>query len=184
MNVVEPQIKYEKLICQMGKDLNACRQFSANSGCGGAAAPGDPSGPVSGTGSPSGVNPFFAGSSCRNIKAIGRPSTRIITPSTIHDNRQSIRLIRYAAKGTRIRPPRDIPDALRPITKPRRRRNHLLSMAPVFVSDVPLWPTADTTPKIAIKYQMLPVAAISSVDAPTTEMPVITTIRTPTRSNR
>ena len=66
------------------------------------------------------------------------PSTRIITPSTIHDNRQSIRLIRYAAKGTKIRPPSDMPEALSPITRPRRRRNHLLSIAPVLVRDVPL----------------------------------------------
>ena len=103
---------------------------------------------------------------------------------TIQDNRQSIREIRKAAKGTSKKPPKDMPEALRPITSPRRRRNHLLSIAPVLVSDAPLCPTAATTPNTAMRYQMLPVKAISSVDAPTMRMPVITTMRTPSRSKK
>ena len=70
------------------------------------------------------------------------------------------------------------------MTRPLRRRNHLLSIAAVLVIDEPLWPIAAITPNMAIMYQMLPVAAISSVETPTTTMPVMTTMRTPIRSNR
>ena len=118
------------------------------------------------------------------MSASGMPRTRIIPPRIIQDRRQSIRLIRNAAKGTRTRLPKDMPDAFRPITRPRRRRNHLLNMAAVLVIDEPLWPMAATTPNIAIMYQMLLVAAINSVDTPTIRMPATTTMRTPNRSNR
>ena len=95
-----------------------------------------------------------------------------------------MRLMRKAANGTSISPPRDIPEALRPMTSPRRRRNHLLNIAPVLVREVPLCPTAATTPNIAMRYQMLPVNVISRVETPTMAMPAMTTMRTPTRSNR
>ena len=101
-------MKYAALICQMGHDRNACLQWLANSGWGCRRGLASARG-TGGSGSPSGVSPLRDGSSCRKRKPAGAPAPGSSRPARPRPSRQSISAIRNAAKGTRIRRPATYP---------------------------------------------------------------------------
>jgi hypothetical protein len=89
---------------------------------------------------------------------------------------------RYIANGTRIRPPRDSPEAFSPTTVARLRRNHLESNAPVLVRETPLMAVALRKPNMKTRKRKWKVRLSNTVARPKTIRLVKITFRPPNRS--
>ena len=78
---------------------------------------------------PSGFSPMSSGLSRIRNPTSGNASIRTSAPSTSQATRQCVQMMREAANGVSISPPRDVPAVQRLRTTPRRRTNHLARTA-------------------------------------------------------